>query len=286
MKRIIKSEDTKSIKESDIVRIAEIEQDGWAHGIWEYRKCDDCWHIHSKQDIYGALPRETYTHTVKKIQEWLWNPEVCCQICTWNTTEMYGEAYIESVQDRYKKYTSFITTFRDETGDIQGFLDGYISDFDTIYENEFSGYYDSIGKSKVRTLTEQALWEELPTRILTNSAMCISEKYKSLFITYDLMKNFYTDLYERQWNILWIYEASIWSNTHAIYHALWWRWIGIGWNPKYTNKIKWTNSNYNSDIGIRKDIARACRDWLQESLKLFLRHHNVTIREIIEMGQN
>lgn len=286
MQRIIRSEDTGSVIESDIVRIAEIEQDGWAHGIWEYRKCDDCWHIHSKQDIHGNLDRTIYTHTVKQIQTLLWNPEISCQLCNGKTSEIYGKQYIESVQERYKKYTSFLTTFRDESGEIQGFLDGYISDFDTIYENEFSVYYDKIGKERVRKMVQNALAEEMPERMLTNSAMCISEKYRSLFITYDLMKNFYTDLHKREWNILWIYEASLWSNTHAIYHALWWRGVWIWGNPEFNNTIEETNSHYKSDIGVRKNIAEACKNWLQWSLKLFLKEHKAAIRKIVEMGKN
>jgi len=286
MQRIIKSEDTKNLLRSDIVRIAEIEQDGWAHGIWEYRKCNDCWHIHSKQDIYNYLPRETYTHTVKHIQALLWNPHIPCKICNGDTSEIYGQQYIESVQARYREYTSFLTTFRDHSGEIQWFLDGYISDFDTIYKNEFKSYYDGIGKEVVRKWVEKQLWQDIPEKMLVNSAMCISEKYKSMYITYDLMKTFYTDLLQSEWDILWIYEASIWSNTHAIYHALWGRSIWIWWNPNFSNNIKWTNTNCKSDIGIRRDIARACRDWLQSDLKLFIKEHKSTIKKIIEMGKN
>ncbi len=286
MKKIIQSEDTDNICESDIIRIWEIEQDWWAHGIWEYRKCNDCWHIHSKQDIHGSLPVELYTHTVKEIQKILGNLHIPCQLCSGDTSEIFWEEYIQDIMNRYKNYTSFLTTFRDETGEIQWFLDGYISDFDTIYENEFQSYYGNIWKPTVRKLTEKLLWRSLPDKMLTNSAMCISQQYRSLFVTYDLMKNFYTDLHEKEWNILGIYEASIWSNTHAIYHALGGRSIWISTDPAFSDVIKDTNTDYKSDIGLREDIWAACKDGLGLSLKSFYKQHKGTIKEIIEMGKN
>lgn len=284
--KIIKSEDPKEVSETDIRRIAEIEQDWWAHGIWEYRKCNDCQHIHSKQDIHAELSRDLYTNTVKEIERLLGNPEIFCQICGWETTEIFWSEYIESIRNRYKNYTSFLTTFRDESWYIQWFLDGYIADFDTIYENEFKEYYQKIWKDIILRFVERQLWKSIPDRMLTNSAMCISEKYKSLYTTYDLMKNFYTNLYEQEWEIFWIYEASIWSNTHAIYHSLWWRSIWISDHPALGTAKENINQDHKSDIGICENIAEVCMNGLEGSLKSFLRKHKVTIKEIIEMGKN
>jgi len=286
MQKIITNENTKYISDIDILRIAEIEQDWWAHGIWEYRKCNNCWHMHSKQDIHKDLPRDMYTHTVKEIENLLHNPEILCQVCNWETSEVYGEEYIGSIRERYKRDTSFLTTFRDESWEIQWFLDGYMADFDTIYENEFKFYYDRVGKDKIIQAVEEKIGKSIPPQMLTNSAMCISEKHKSLYTTYDLMKAFYTDLYHKKWNVLWIYEASIWSNTHAIYHSLWWRWIWIWDNPEFESFIEGTNKNYKSDIGICENIWKICMDWLSVPLRIFLKEHKATIKKIIEMGKN
>ena len=282
MKWIIRSEDTNSIAESDILRIAEIEQDWWAHGIWEYRKCNDCWHIHSKQDIHGNLPKETYTHTVKHIENLLGNPEISCQICEWKTSEIFGTEYIETIQDRYKNYTSFLTTFRDDTWQVQWFIDGYLADFDTIYEKEFWFYYDSIGKTYIRSHIEKLLSRVLPRQALTTSALCLHEKYKSMYTIYHLIKTFYTDINTTHKGILGIYESVIGNNTHAIYDALWWRSIWIGETPLWREKLH----GYNSDIFIHKDIWESVMQNIEIDLKAFLKTNKSSIRKIIEMGKN
>ncbi len=279
MNKIIQSEDTKHLTEADIIRIAEIEQDGWAHGIWEYRKCNSCWHIHSKQDIHGNLDRKTYTHTVKQIQKLLGNPRILCQLCSSETSEIFWEDYIEDIINRYKNYTSFLTTFRDDSGEIQGFLDGYISDFDTIYQNEFQNYYADIGKEKIINLIEKTLWRKIPEELFMTSSLCLHEKYKNIHIVYNLMKSFYKTIEETQWSILWIYESNIGTNIHAIHEVTWGQTIWLR-DVRKRN----VNKDYNSDISIHEDIWKAGRINLEKNLKTFLTINKGRMRKIIEMG--
>lgn len=49
-------QEERKICEQDLLKIHEIEQDMWAEWIWEYLKCDWCWEIFSKKDIYWNLP--------------------------------------------------------------------------------------------------------------------------------------------------------------------------------------------------------------------------------------
>ena len=280
MENNIQNENTQSLNEEDIIKIAEIEQDGWAHGIWEYRKCDDCWHIHSKQDVYWDVPRGVYTNTVKKIYTLLWKPEVLCQLCQWNTSEIYWENYIESIQKRYKNQTSFLTTYRNSSHTIQGFLDWYMADFETIYKNEFEAYYKEIWKENIKKRIEIILKQNIPNPLLATSALCIHEKHKSLYIVYNLMKSFYSHIENNYWDTMWIYESNIGTNIHKIHMLTWWRPI---WIENINNKN--TNKKYTSDIIIHENIWEASRVKLGHNLKDFLMTNKGRTRKIIEMSK-
>ena len=281
----IQVESTRDINEEDLTSIAAIEQDAWAHGLWEYLKCNDCSHIHSKQDIYQDLPKDMYKNTVKDIRSQLWSQTIPCQKCNGKTSEIYWEEYIECIRERYNQSVTFLTTFRGNNWEIHWFVDWYVSDFSTIYRQEFQWYYDGIGLDRIIRRIEKLLWKELPDNILACSAWCLKQTHQSLYTTYNLMKVFYRSIYESQWHILGIYESVIWTNTHAIYHITWAQrsWIINLLNNKQQDK---THSKYESDILIHPDAAYSSTKGLEPDLKNFLRKHSCTIREIIEMGKN
>lgn len=284
MKGNIQTEDTLRLSEKDIIKIWEIEQDGWAHGLWEYRKCNDCWHVHSKQDIHGNLSRDEYTNTVKQIERLLGYPDILCQICTWNTSEIFWEEYIESIRDRYKNYTSYISTFRDDSWEIQWFLDGYISSFSNIYEKEFSAYYNEIWETAIREHIERLLERNITQELLTTNALCLHEKHKSMYIIYNLIKTFYRCIEMEQPNMIWIYESMLWTNTHAIYEALWWKPIWIKDIKTRDNVIWW--KDYKSDIFIHENIWETVSNNIESDLKNFLRINSRWIRKIIKIAKN
>ncbi len=71
--------DTLSSREFESIN--EVTQDMWAYGIGEFVQCDSCHEMHSKQAIFGHLPKDVYEMTAAKIMGLLGQEKIPCPAC-------------------------------------------------------------------------------------------------------------------------------------------------------------------------------------------------------------
>jgi len=187
---IIESVDIKKLSNNDFNQIAGVEKDMWASGIWEYIKCNNCWQIHSKEDIFWHLSNEIRTESVVKLEEiFLWD-SVQCNDCNSTNTDFIFDINdnINIIMDRYNNsINSFLSLAYDEDWEIIWLSDWYIDNFVNIFNRELSMYY----------------WEDLLNELINNNIFNNNEKYfcwASLWIVeknrhfitlYNLMKQMY-----------------------------------------------------------------------------------------------
>lgn len=274
----IESLNPRLIWRKDLMTITEIEQDMWAREdwLWEYVRCDECWEIFSKEDIFWHLRRDLRILTVAKIEEALWWKKPNCPICHWKTLPIFDRnEYIEEIRDRYSwSVESFLTVYRDNNWAVRGFVDWYVDWFDKIYKREFNYYYWQIWEKWIAERISKNLWIDLPNFILLVSAMWMDEWSRSLNTLYQLMKNFFNYIHQTRWDMLWMIESTLWSNTHAIYHAMWARKV---WIPESETN----NKARPSDIFVQENAVSAYVNWLSWNYKDFFRQKSASMKEVL-----
>ncbi len=281
---IIESINPRNISETDLEKIVEIEQDMWAREsiIWEYVKCECCNKIYSKDDIFWHLSKDIKIQTVKKIEKIYWEKHIKCNNC-WNPAESLfdRDKYITNIKDRYNNSESFLTLLRDEYWDIVWFEDWYLDSFETIYEREFSYYYDKIWINTIKNLIEESLQYKLPDKLFMCSSVWSEEKYANFFNIYKIMQNFFNNLNTQiEPDTLWIYEAVLGSLPHSIYSIAWAKNLWIPNNPIYSMLENISNKS-SSDIFIHKNVAFSFDKSLNISAKEFIKNNKEKMKQII-----
>jgi len=275
---ILQAENPKLLSNIDLNKIHFIEQDMWAEWIWEYVKCPCCNTIFSKKDIFWHLKKDIYIETVWKIQQILNINSIKCKKCDSDTDFIWWIKYLEEIKNRYRDEESFLTTMRNDRWEIIWFTDWYISNFDTIYKREFEHYYSDIWVNKIKEMISKIIWLDLPYKLLMHSTTWIEKKYSNLNIFISLLKKFYIELLNK-WhnNILWIYESSIWTMAHAIYHIVWAKRINITNNNNICNVYKTSES----DIFIHLNIIESFIKELNFPTKIFIKNNSLKIKEVL-----
>ena len=241
--------DTQLIWDEEIDIIHEIEQDSWARAFWELLQCNDCNTVLSKTDVFWHLSEKVQLKTVKEINSILWNPQIQCTHCWSKDTEyMYGEQYKSSIRERYKNPRSYLTLAKTIEWETVGFMDGYISDFTTIYDNEFKFYYDELWEETLKLIIESKMKAQFPSEFLSLTSVCLKWEHCSLFIIFQLLKSFYKQLESINPNTQGIAELDPHSSLYKLYKLLGCYSLDINNTPEYKKKIK--NKNWDSDIYI------------------------------------
>lgn len=265
----------------EIDRILQLEADMWAHWLQEYVQCMLCGNVDGKQDIYWKidLPKEICKKTVSEIERHLWIINPCCSKCSWNTKHIFWDsAHRDDISTRYDFETSFLLVYRDIAWKIQGFMDWYVSDFPTIYNREFSHYYDHVWEWNVTKQMSIALWSNLPDNLLCVTALWVSQESASMFIIYSLMKRFFEVVRQFDASICGVYESVLGTNTHAIYEVCWGKRINASLWQAQEN----THESLESDIFIHPNIWPNCQEVFWDSLRYFLSTQWRAIKEIVE----
>lgn len=281
---LIESVNPRTLSQKDLAKIAEIEQDMWAREniLWEYVKCKYCNKIFSKEDIFWHLSNDIKTQTVKSIEKIFWETLMRCNDC-WSSIESLfdREKYIFNIKERYNNSKSFLTLLRNENWDIVWFEDWYLDSFETIYEREFSYYYDKIGINTIKNLIEESLKYKLPDRLFMCSSVWSEEKYANFFNIYKIMQNFFNNLNNKiAKDTLWIYEAVLGSLPHSIYNVAWAKNLWIPNNPIYS-MIENISNKSNSDIFIHENLAFSFNQTLSIHAKDFIKLNKEKMKQII-----
>lgn len=276
---VIESINPRKISEKDLEKIAEIEQDMWARDDWigEYVKCESCNKIHSKEDIFWHLTKDIKIQTVKKIEEII-DFDIVCLDCGSEVKSIYDRnEYIESIRSRYNDtIESFLTVYRDDTGEIRGFMDWYIDNFSNVYNREFKAYYDNIWLDIIDQMIKQKLnIDRIPYYILSCSSLGIENKYANFLLVLKLMQSFFYSIDEKWRNILWITELEIGSYIHNLHTIL--GTIQL-WITNESLSINNKNMNFNSDIFIHPTLIQDYKEALWIPLRKFISMHKNAIK--------
>lgn len=268
---------TSEISESDLHDVWLLEQDAWAHGINEYRMCDSCWKVHSKDEIYEGMPEVVKKLPVGKLEEILWSPNIRCICCDGPTHPIYWKEYIECIRERYKD-RAYLAVLREENEDahtqgiwinrkrgrIKGFIDWYMWDFSTIYEREFQQYYgSSFTQEELKSYIEKKIWYKLPEQVLFWTALAMDERYKSMNNVYKLLKWFFGAMNPEE-GIVCISEAAGGTNVCQIYLSMWAQAVGIN-DAISQDQLNGKASDMLSDIYVQEGIVPAYQEGLQSS---------------------
>lgn len=277
----IESCNPKTISENDIKKIYEIEQDMWAEWIWEYVKCKCCSKVFWKRDVFWHLSKNIFKETVWKIEELLSIDSIKCDNCDSDTYHLWWTDYLDEIRKRYEDDLAYLTLYRDSIWEIRGFSDWYINDFDTIYNREFSSYYDWIWKEKIKKIMELKLWFSLPKEIFVWSSIWIEENYRSFFVLFNMIKLFFNSFDEDKNNILWIAESELWTNTHGIFQTVWAKWIWLNeWDYK---ELIWNKKdNSENDIFVHPNCVKDYKREFSFTLREFLRKNWKSMKKIIK----
>ncbi len=273
------SENPKCISEDDLLKIYEIEQDMWAEWIWEYLKCNTCWEIYSKKDIYGNLKADLYIETVSELEKQTLFNEFECKCCWNETIHIWWKEYLNWIKDRYNDNEVFLTTIRNNVWEIVGFTDAYINDIDTIYFREFERYYYTLWLDEIKNKIWLILNWEVPNKILMHSTTWIENKYANLAMFLRILCEFYRYLQSQWYNeILWIYEACIWSTAHSLYHVAGAKriWLTIN-NVKLENTYKGSVS----DIFVHENIVPLIIKNFSLPVKNFMKMNSSKMKEVL-----
>lgn len=268
---IIESVNPKELTNNDLIQIAEVEKDMWAYGIWEYVRCNNCWEIHSKNDIYGHLEHKIKIESVSKIEDILGMDTIKCTKCDWNTDFVYDiDNNLNDIKERYFKSDSYLSIAKNNDSKIVWFCDGYIDNIETIYDRFFDFYYPDLWLEWLKSALKKELDKNIPNELLVWTAVWTEEKYKSFYLFYNLMKSFFYSI--EKLDILWISDSVIWTNTEWVYSALWAKRLFLN---------EYNTANYNTDIFIHEEVVWKYQNELKWDVKDFLKKYWKQMRWII-----
>lgn len=272
------------ITNRDLDNLHRIEKDMWAHWLWEYVKCNDCWKVHSKKDIYGKLdlPHRLMLKTVSELEETLGMDKISCPCCSGDTTFIFWDEYKYDILERRFFLNGHLAVLRDIDGEVRWFMDGYIADFEEIYEKEFGRYYWEYSMEIVKTKVEKVLWRRLSKHLLCPIALWTEQSFWTMQVIYNLIKYYLTEVHNIVGSIDGVYESVLGTNTHAMYDILWWEQV-------WANEIHLddnTHIDFTSDIFVHRDITGQSLKKLEKNLRVFLVRNKARIQEITQQDRN
>lgn len=245
----------RDLKDEDLLKIFEIEQDMWARGIWEYIRCDECESIFSKEDIYGKkwnldLLMDLQKETVMQIEGiiWLWCPD--CPTCQWQASHIYSmDDYIPKIEKRFMRDEAFLSVAK-KSWEIIWFMDWYIANLEEIFQDEFSYHFSDDVLDQI--MDRYRLYRK--QKMLTVASIGTDDKNKNLTVVFSLLRIFFWNIDDDLDNISWIVESIVWSTTYCIFNLMWADWM------KMQNKSFWiiedsVNREFKTDILFQKGVV-------------------------------
>jgi len=247
--------DTSQLSQWDIEEIFNVEQDMWAReeGLWEYLQCLSCNTFFSKQDIYRDISKSRYNQTVWELEQQEQRDIFCCTACWGKRIHCFSkQEYVQSMRERYKR-KSVLVLMRD--GDeLAWFMDGYVSDLETIYNTEFKEHYEDIGINTIKQRIIATLGD-FPVEYFSCASSWTREEYMNFFHIYSLLQQFFLHFPEEIETVMWLSELHSGGPYEKIFSKLWTRSIWI--RAQYEANIS-TSDGYDSDIYVHPNFWRTC----------------------------
>lgn len=268
---IVRPVDPKSLTEEEFVRLNEVTQDMWAHGIWELVQCECCGKMMSKQDIFWHLAKEIYDETVKKIMQTLDIKEIPCIDCGGETRFIYWEDNVENIRERLlRSEDSFLAICEHPDWGIVGYWDVYIDSMEKVFSREFMYHYAKVWLPEVSNRVNDTLGYT-PEVISVFSSIWALAKYSNPFLMLNLLKSFCDNAPSSFDNIAGIMELDRWNIMHRVFVGTWWKSLQIHNDDELNGKIENTWMWYKSDIVVFDSPARDFRISLNNWVKNFFK---------------
>jgi len=275
----VSSIDTKSLTNKDILKLAQIEKDLWAYWIGEYVKCENCWKINSKNDIFWEKFSEIKKESVTKLEELLWDSIRCSNCNSQKTYFIYDEyEYSKDIKERlFESKASFISLLYNQD-EIIGFMDGYIDSLKKIYKREFVfHYWEEWFLNLKRELENVKTVKDLDNLMVIAWAWTI-EKYISLGNLLKLIDQYSLVVDKKFYNNTWIIELDEWSSVHWIFHVLGFKKVEMD-----VGLLKDKSENYNSWIYYMENMVESyLKEFLNLWIKKFLKNYKEKMKEVLK----
>lgn len=282
-KTIIESVNPNSLTIKEIYEIAEVEKDMWAHWIWEYVRCNNCWEIHSKNDVYWHLESDIKKESVTKLEEILWYDSINCNKCDSNNTDFIynvSDNAIEIQKRLLESKVSFLSILKNvEGGNIIWFMDWYIDDLFSIYSREFSWHYKDIWYEKIKNWLSNTIKESWLTDLFVISSLWTVEKNKWFKNILDLIRNLFFSISKEYEKYLTIAEFDTWSNIHSFFHAVWFEKANIDFNSNVS--VANSSEDYESGIYYHRNLLEVYKNNFSYEPKDFVKLYWKKMKEVL-----
>lgn len=261
--------DPSNLSDRQLTEICSIEADMWAReeGLGTYMYCKQCDTTHSKQKIYlGKIDTSLYKKTVFEIEDHTKRSLLHCTECQNELFPIFNYAdYLEVIRERYSSW-AMLLLMSDESW-IVGFMDGHISDYDTIFRRDLSYRYPQERKQEIASAIRDILDWEVPESMFSCSSMGTSETYMNFNFIYGLLQNFFWNFPKEHEDKVWISELNAGWSLDKIYTQLGSENIWISsWNQHYRTQ------SYSSWLFIQRNLWKIYKQAFSVSLRDFLRN--------------
>lgn len=259
-----------NLSDIDLNRVYNLEQDMWARSewLWEYLQCWSCESMFSKQDIYDKRDTELYRLTVAEIEALSSNKISCCPDCWWELRHRFPrESYIDEMKKRYSGKAHMVLMKCENQ--IVWFMDGHISDYDTVFNRDFAYRYSQINKEQISWAIRDILWE-VPDLMFSCSSMWTTETYMSFQNIYLLLQAFFVNFPSQYEWYTGVSELDMGGSLEKIYTKLGAKMIDMA-------DITDINSSdsYTSGIYVQERLWEVYKNWFSKDLRTFLRERAI-----------
>lgn len=248
--------DPRTLNDEDFMRLNEVTQDMWADGIGEFVQCTDCWHMHSKKDIFWHLPTERYSMTVRQI---MWDFEIdtlSCVACSWPVRFVFWKPNMNVIKERLlKTKKSFLVVAFNEKNGVVGYEDWYQSDIDGIFNREYHDHYQRIWVQEIRKRAMNALGCQWNSDFLALSDIGLLDRYRNLVNLSKILHAFAHSIPNYLDALPWITEIDEQNSLSKISGAIGWISLWIRQDPNLWSKIVNTGKWYKSDLVVYHEIG-------------------------------
>jgi len=228
--------------------------------------CKNCNTTYSKQNIYwNKVDKILYGKTVFEIEEITRKEFLTCPCCGLMLEPVFDQwEYIEDIRERFSSW-AMLLLMQDDSW-IVGFMDGHISDYDTIYNRDLSYRYPADRKQEIADAIESTLDQSLPEEMFSCSSMGTTQSYMHFKYIYWLLHNFFWNFPENHHDKLGISELNSGWSLDKIYSSLWAENIWVSsWEQNYET------DSYSSGLFIQKNLWRVYKLAFSPTFKDFMK---------------